>query len=453
MRIEFKNYGQVGSGAISIADLTVICGPNSSGKTYTSYAVYAALKYFSNLFDFGVASEVFKNLQDGETATIDLTKIKDDFDKHLATAGKNFVNGLDRFFNAPDGFFSGAEFFFQFEEIEFRHLGKYQVSVRTSKDSKLEGEIDPETGILTLVNSHSEELKLPRRMISNGVRDVIFRAFLADVVPLPFVVTSERTGVTMFYKDLDCNSNAIISHLRESEEINPLKIIEAMRSRYARPIQDNIDAVRDYDNISKRKSFLRESKNEYKFVFDALNDLLVGGAFRSSNGQLAYSPRKKLDKPKIVVPLYIAGSSIKSLFLVDMYINHVARKNQILIIDEPELNLHPDNQVKFARLIARLVNAGVKVLLTTHSDYIVREINNLVSMSSVAAEKGELLNRYKLTEQDILLPMQVRAYRADTSDGLLEMDVSNSGIDSDIFDNIIAIENGKAQDIHLSIDE
>lgn len=53
----------------------------------------------------------------------------------------------------------------------------------------------------------------------------------------------------------------------------------------------------------------------------------------------------------------------------------------MLIIDEPELNLHPDNQRKMAGLLARLVNCGVKVLVTTHSDYLIRELNNRVMLN------------------------------------------------------------------------
>lgn len=453
MRIKFNDFGQAGDGELSLADLTVICGPNSSGKTYTSYAIYAVLKHFSHFFDFGVESEIFRKLLDGEPATIDLKKIRNDFDRHLSTAANTFANGLDRFFNAPDDFFSGTKFYFELEDGDFKATDKYQFSAKVGKDTKLEGELDPDREIITLAYSSNEELKLPRRIISSIVNDIIFGAIMGEETPSPFVVTSERTGIALFYKDLDYNSNAIVSHLRDSEKIDPIKIIEAMRSRYAQPIQDNIDTVRDYDNISKRKSFFREAKEDYKHVFEALNDLLGGGSFRSSNGQLAYSPRKKRNQPKLLVPLYIASSSIKSLFLIDVYVNHVARKNQTLIIDEPELNLHPDNQVKFARLIARLVNSGVKVLLTTHSDYIVREINNLVSMSEVGTERAELLNRYSLIDQDILRPSQVHAYCASPSGGFSAMEVSPSGIDTAIFDSIIADENFKAQDIHLSLGE
>ena len=37
------------------------------------------------------------------------------------------------------------------------------------------------------------------------------------------------------------------------------------------------------------------------------------------------------------------------------------------MIDEPELNIHPANQRHIARLLARLVNAGMSVVISTHA--------------------------------------------------------------------------------------
>ena len=450
MRIDFKNFGQAGSGSISLADLTVICGPNNSGKTYVNYAVYSALKNFYSFFHFRVISTALSNLRVGKPASINLKTIKKDFDKHLIAAGNTFTKSLDNFFNAPADFFSDSEFFFHFDESEFGGPKRTRMTARHNDKFMLEGEFDPKTGIMTIAHSHGEAITLPSQVIFRIVEEFIVDILLEESVPTPFVVTSERTGVALFYKDLDYSSNAIISELRATKKIDPIKMIEAMRSQYAQPIQDNIDTVRDYTNIRKRKSFLREAKDDYQFVFDALTDLLGGGTFRPSGDQPTFSPK---DQSTCDIPMYLASSSIKSLFLVDMYVNHIARENQVLIIDEPELNLHPDNQVRFARLIARLVNAKVKILLTTHSDYIVREINNLVSMSEVSVEKSELHEKYKIIEQDVLTPSKVRAYCADPTDGFTEITVSKTGIDSTIFDNIISEENAKAQDIYFTIEE
>ena len=64
------------------------------------------------------------------------------------------------------------------------------------------------------------------------------------------------------------------------------------------------------------------------------------------------------------------------------------------MIDEPELNLHPDNQRLVARLLARLVNRGIKVVISTHSDYIVREINNMLMLGNEFPERQELERKW-----------------------------------------------------------
>ncbi len=68
-------------------------------------------------------------------------------------------------------------------------------------------------------------------------------------------MTSERTGIALFYKELDISKNAIIEHITSADKVNPIDLINSMRSRYAQPIHDNINVVREYENLCKRKSF------------------------------------------------------------------------------------------------------------------------------------------------------------------------------------------------------
>ncbi|MFW2724676.1 AAA family ATPase, partial [Acinetobacter baumannii] len=75
-----------------------------------------------------------------------------------------------------------------------------------------------------------------------------------------------------------------------------------------------------------------------------------------------------------------ASSAVRSLMIIWFWLNHVAKPNSLLMIDEPELNLHPENQRKLAKFVAALVSAGVRVFMTTHSDYIIRELNTLVML-------------------------------------------------------------------------
>ena len=77
----------------------------------------------------------------------------------------------------------------------------------------------------------------------------------------------------------------------------------------------------------------------------------------------------------------MTASIIKTLSSLVVYLKHIANFNDLIIIDEPEINLHPSNQIIIARLLARLANKGFRLLISTHSDYIVREFNNLVILS------------------------------------------------------------------------
>ena len=73
------------------------------------------------------------------------------------------------------------------------------------------------------------------------------------------------------------------------------------------------------------------------------------------------------------------------------------------MIDEPELNLHPTAQRMMARLFVRLVNAGVMLLITTHSEYIIREINALTRIHGLSEKsKAEIFAKHGYGRADLI---------------------------------------------------
>ncbi len=198
--------------------------------------------------------------------------------------------------------------------------------------------------------------------------------------------------------------------------------------------------------------FIREDSEQCKPIRDALQDLM-GGTYKVVDKQVMYMPKKERGRDKVVVPVYVASSSIKSLFLIDLYINSLAEKNGMLIIDEPELNLHPDNQRKLAALLERLVNCGVKVLVTTHSDYFIRELNNRVMLNLEIENKAEIMKSAKITDLDLLKPAQIKAYNLKDDHHIHALDVDKYGINMTVFDNLIADANELADKIYYGIKE
>jgi len=65
------------------------------------------------------------------------------------------------------------------------------------------------------------------------------------------------------------------------------------------------------------------------------------------------------------------------------------RHHTFLAIEEPEAHLHPGAQADIAVILARLVRAGVRVIITTHSDWLLQEIGNLVLEGLLEDETDE----------------------------------------------------------------
>ena len=106
------------------------------------------------------------------------------------------------------------------------------------------------------------------------------------------------------------------------------------------------------------------------------------------------------------LPLMRASSMVSELAPVVLYLRHVVEAGDVLIIEEPEAHLHPAMQTKLARELARLVRSGVRVVLTTHSEWLLEQIGNLVALSQLPQS-----HRAKLKADDVALsPRDVGAW-------------------------------------------
>ena len=137
--------------------------------------------------------------------------------------------------------------------------------------------------------------------------------------------------------------------------------------------------------------------------------------------------------------LHEASSMVSEIAPIILYLKHIVRPGDLFIVEEPESHIDAMNQRKLARAIAMLVNAGVKVLITTHSDFLVSQLGNLVMLSNLSAQK-RAAGQYSAAQ--VLTPAQVGAYMFEPGiDGstvhALEVDVER-GIPMDSFTEVHA---------------
>jgi len=464
MKLSIKNLGFIKSGEFETNNLTIIFGKNNSGKTYLSHTAYILSKETKKIFSFFAKNDLdIKTLLEAGNGSTKI-KISDIIDTNSYTT-LNLVNnsGLSEHFALPQKYFAKTEIQFDFNSL-------YNKAIKSSFEIIIGSYLSPEE-ILIKKEKDSEEINIIRLKINTSHNSIflsedsyeyfykyqIASAICDEIIDLdiknPFIITSERTGIEMFQKEIDNNRSDIAEELsisritRKSKKTNIDKIVENKLSRYSMPIADNIRILRNQYDIRKRTSTL-STKRSYLELRKSLRKITKGSFKVDQSGDVSYLMDAGTSA-MAEIPLYVASSSIKSMALMDLYINHIASADDTLIIDEPELNLHPDNQILMAELIVRLVNIGVNVIMTTHSDYIVREINNRIRLHA-ASKDSPLFKSLIESNADTIDYRKVSIYNI-TDEGVIEKGiVTKTGMENIIFDDAI-IESSEREELIISL--
>jgi predicted ATPase len=90
-----------------------------------------------------------------------------------------------------------------------------------------------------------------------------------------------------------------------------------------------------------------------------------------------------------------------------MILKTLVMPGDLVVIDEPEAHLHPENHRLIAHVLVRLANAGVSVIAPTHSSTILQQISNLVRASYLDEDRRERLG---LTSFDVISNDKVGIY-------------------------------------------
>ncbi|MEI0564224.1 AAA family ATPase [Brachyspira pulli] len=119
--------------------------------------------------------------------------------------------------------------------------------------------------------------------------------------------------------------------------------------------------------------------------------------------------------------MHISSSVITEIAPLVLFLKYLKYTN--IIMEEPEISLHPKLQQQLTRLFIKLINIGVNVMITTHSDTIIQHINNMIKLNNNKEDvKKELMKKYNYNEDDLISEDKVRMYQFDIKeDGFTEV--------------------------------
>ncbi len=417
LKFTFKNLGAIDRAEVELAPLTLICGKNNTGKTYVAYAIYAFLDQWRNLINGRIDDEhIDKVLQDG-IISIDmdeqLKKYWGDIQKELQ---QNWKDDIHKFLAASEERFKDTELLcdlsidetWKEKSFEKRFYSEQDHLIISAKKSENSSMID-------VIIAHDKKDKISSHhpiLLKDLIIQALWEAVLKPYLPNSFMVSTERTGAITFKEELNLNQNKLVKYLSKidaagNNKFDPFNILEMLyKKNYPLAVEKNVQFINRLASLENQTGELLKNNPELSKYFEAI----AGGYYQTSKeGTTQFTPRGT----KLKLSLSEASSSIRSLMLLWYWLKAEADVGHILLIDEPELNLHPENQRALARFLAKLVRLGVYVFITTHSNTIVREFNTLIMMAREdLPHLDKVREKFHYDKDEYLEPKKVILYIA-----------------------------------------
>ncbi len=121
------------------------------------------------------------------------------------------------------------------------------------------------------------------------------------------------------------------------------------------------------------------SNGDMNAIADALEADVLGGQILARLSPTGYPDfRYRPQGLKEEMRLSHASAMVSELAPLVLFLRRGIAPGDLLVIEEPEAHLHPHSQADMAVTLARLVRAGVRVIATTHSDWLLEELSCLM---------------------------------------------------------------------------
>ena len=459
LTISVKNFGPIAEGSVDLKPLTIFVGPSNTGKSYMATAVYAVMRavegrpqvpYIRNLERRGIPVSI-NNPWKASDEVADAVKewVSQQEGKEWNPEEELPVSAL------PDSLRraladSTRQVLGNFHDDVVKQLGYGFGDISILVNSR----VSLDTLGLEIKRDHPL-LKLPIRIVEGAGTEPGFDISQA-LIPSYKI---EHWG-SDYYKDLDVfpglyHDFFFISRISAAEyalggfpkgsyylPASRSGTVQARRFLASSIIRQSGDPEAPQINISGLPGTSTEFLSDLVSLGSEVLPLAVEQSdaidFIERNvllGKIDLIESAGLPFPDIAYEtddgkftLDQTSSMVSELAPLILFLKYLVRPGDLLILEEPESHLHPAAQLQLARGIARLVNAGVQVLITTHSDIIISQINNLLALGQASPE---LIAEGGFEPEEILREDQVGAYLFRHNQDVGGSEVVRLEIDSD----------------------
>ncbi|MEI0700392.1 AAA family ATPase [Brachyspira intermedia] len=445
-KLYVKNFAKIKEAEIELAPFTLFVGDNNSGKSYLMTLVYGLVKYTSKIIEIIFKDE--KNVEELE----EYKKAKDIIDNRIRTLefGEYINISVEEFnifvdlFNALLNKYSNEVINYIFnsnDEIVLGHIEltfNYDNTIRHLKIYKNNNE--KRSLIVIRYNRFIKPIMIGNNIkyisiIKNIINFIIsshFRIdFFGNMINRTIFLPVSRTGFLLSRNDIA--SSAIIDKFD--------RYVEEKNNEYlSRPVIDFLNNLNNLNYLnSKENNRTTTMIRKLNHISNFFEENLIFGQINinAETGNIYYKPKNVNTE----FQMYLSSAVITELIPLYLFLKYNLIDDRLLM-EEPEISLHPELQQQLTRVFIKLVNSHIHVLITTHSDTIIQHINNMIKLNSNNEERKKyLMNKYGYDEDDLISEDMVRMYQFDIEeDGftkVTKLESSEYGFEVPTFNKVL----------------
>ena len=463
-----KNFAKIKEAEIELAPFTLFIGDNNSGKSYLMTLIYGLIKDTYNIINM-----IFKN-KELVNSTEEYSKVKniinsyinslhynklileDEFEEDIklrdnevkefinlfnVLLNKNIKEVVNYIFNTNDG-----EIILESFKVNFDCYMDKLFSIEKSK--VIDRNMKEVNSIYILYNNNgvgynfSEDnidytsiIKIFLNFIINTYFNTFYNSNISINEDNMYFLPTARTGYLLLYTDIIKSS---IESKYDAYALNK----ENQGNNLPRTA---IDFLLNFADLQyrkmKKKQYIHLRITHINIIKMLETDIIDGKVdVDEETGSIYYQPNHVYNSGQSVFPMHLCSSVITELTPLILFLKYYGYYKNI-IMEEPEISLHPYLQQQLTRVFIKLVNSGKNVLITTHSDTIVQHINNMIKLNANEKERQkELMEKYKYDKDDIISEDKIRMYQFDAKEDGTEvkpLESSKYGFETPTFHNYL----------------
>ena len=403
VQLSVQNFGPITSADIDLRPLTVFVGQSNTGKTYLAALIYALHQNFEGFSRFPRAYRTFSHLDfryrypsrhrlPETQAELD-EEMQDVFEK-LNTPRRPFKisdlplqarSRLQRSLEDAESLEDQVKRCFDLESVsdlvrttrDFPH-NEMEVSLTVRKNKQRCWNFNlRNSNVRTTVKGHVDEnmLLLSKKELAN--REILdfgdfvkrLRVSMRDIADA-YYLPAARSGIMQSHRVI-AKSLVKRSTRGELEPLGDIPTFSGMIADFLEQLIDYQERKGDWDEMSGIANLLEAEVLRGKIE---VKHPAPGGY-----PEFLYRPKETAQ----ALRMSRSSSMVSELAPLVLFLRGIVRPGDLLIIEEPEAHLHPGAQTAIALTLARLVRAGVRVIVTTHSSWFLQQIANLIRVGEV----------------------------------------------------------------------